>query len=63
MAPGQARGSPGATRCPAGRWEHTLAGHERADRGREFTWVVGQSWVRWSYTFTPYGGTRVYTES
>lgn len=34
-----------------------------ADRGREFAFVVGDSWVRWGYTFTPdEGGTKV-TES
>jgi hypothetical protein len=34
-----------------------------ADRGREFAWVVGGSFVRWSYTLTPVdGGTRL-TES
>ncbi len=34
-----------------------------ADRGREFAWVVGESYVRWSYTLTPVdGGTRL-TES
>ncbi len=34
-----------------------------AERGREFAFVVGDSWVRWGYTFTPVeGGTRV-TES
>ncbi|HEV2258918.1 MAG TPA: hypothetical protein VGS06_37860 [Streptosporangiaceae bacterium] len=26
-----------------------------ADRGREFAFVVGGSWVRWGYTFTPVG--------
>lgn len=34
-----------------------------ADRGREFTFAVNGSWVRWSYAFSPVdGGTRV-TES
>ncbi len=34
-----------------------------AERGREFAFVVGDSWVRWGYTFTPVdGGTKV-TES
>ncbi len=34
-----------------------------ADRGREFAFVVGGSWVRWGYTFTAVdGGTQV-TES
>ena len=34
-----------------------------ADRGREFAWVVGGSFVRWGYTLTPVdGGTRL-TES
>jgi len=31
-----------------------------ADRGREFAFIVGDSWVRWSYTFVPVeGGTEV----
>lgn len=34
-----------------------------AERGREFAWSVGDSLVRWGYTFTPVdGGTRL-TES
>jgi Polyketide cyclase / dehydrase and lipid transport len=34
-----------------------------AEPGREFAFVVGSSWVRWGYTFTPVdGGTRL-TES
>lgn len=34
-----------------------------ADRPNEFAYVVGGSWVRWGYTFTPVdGGTRL-TES
>jgi hypothetical protein len=34
-----------------------------ADRGREFAFIVGGSYTRWGYTFTPIeGGTRV-TES
>lgn len=34
-----------------------------AERGREFAFVVGGSWVRWGYTFTPVAeGTEV-TES
>jgi hypothetical protein len=24
-----------------------------AERGREFAFVVGGSWIRWGYTFTP----------
>jgi hypothetical protein len=31
-----------------------------ADRGREFSFVVGGSWIRWSYAFSDVpGGTRV----
>lgn len=34
-----------------------------AERGREFAFIVGDSWVRWDYAFTPAdGGTRL-TES
>ncbi len=34
-----------------------------AERGREFAWLVGGSWVRWAYTLDPVdGGTRL-TES
>ena len=52
----------GRNQVPGRTWE-TRSQVIVADRGREFTWVVGQSWVRWSYTFTPAdGGTRV-TES
>ncbi len=43
-------------------WE-TVSTVVTADPGREFAWVVGDSFVHWSYTFTPVdGGTRL-TES
>ncbi len=34
-----------------------------ADRGREFAFVVGDSLVRWGYTFTPVDGGTELTES
>ena len=34
-----------------------------AERGREFAFVVGGSWVRWGYTFTPVGERTEVTES
>jgi hypothetical protein len=34
-----------------------------ADRGREFAWAVGGSWVRWGYTLTPVAGGTELTES
>ena len=34
-----------------------------ADPGKEFTFVVGESWVRWSYTFDEAGGGTRLTES
>ncbi|HEY8720084.1 SRPBCC family protein [Pengzhenrongella sp.] len=47
---------------PARTWE-TRSEVVAADRGREFAFVVGGSYVRWGYTFTALGeGTRV-TES
>lgn len=47
---------------PERTWE-TRSQVVAAERGREFAFVVGGSYVRWGYTFTPVdGGTRV-TES
>ena len=34
-----------------------------AERGREFAFVVGGSWVRWGYTFTPVAESTEVTES
>ena len=52
----------GRNETPTRVWE-TRSQVAVADRGREFTWVVGQGFVRWSYLLTPVeGGTRL-TES
>jgi len=52
----------GRNETPGRVWE-TRSQVVTADRGREFAFVVGDSLVRWSYTFTPAeGGTRL-TES
>jgi hypothetical protein len=34
-----------------------------ADRGREFAWIVGRAFVRWSFRFDPYGAATRLTES
>jgi len=52
----------GRNELPERTWE-TRSQVVAAERGREFAFVVGGSWVRWGYTFTPVdGGTQV-TES
>jgi hypothetical protein len=52
----------GRNESPERTWE-TRSQVVAADRGREFAWVVGGSWVRWGYTFTAVdAGTQV-TES
>lgn len=52
----------GRNETPTRTWE-TRSQVVVADRGREFSWVVGQGVVRWSYTLAPEdGGTRL-TES
>jgi hypothetical protein len=52
----------GRNELPERTWE-TRSQVVVADRGREFAFVVGGSWVRWGYTFAPVdGGTQV-TES
>lgn len=52
----------GRNETPTRVWE-TRSQVVTADRGREFTWVVGEGLVRWSYTLEPAdGGTRL-TES
>jgi hypothetical protein len=42
----------GRNEVPGRTWE-TRSQVAAADRGREFTFVVGGAWVRWSYTFAP----------
>jgi hypothetical protein len=52
----------GRNELPERTWE-TRSQVVAAERGREFAFVVGGSWVRWGYTFTAVpGGTQV-TES
>jgi Polyketide cyclase / dehydrase and lipid transport len=52
----------GRNELPERTWE-TRSQVVVADRGREFAWCVGGSWVRWGYTFAAVdGGTKV-TES
>ena len=49
----------GRNETPERTWE-TRSRVEVADRGREFAWVVGGTWVRWSYLLEPEGdGTRL----
>jgi len=52
----------GRNELPERTWE-TRSQVVAADRGREFAFVVGGSWVRWGFAFSPVdGGTQV-TES
>ena len=52
----------GRNETPTRTWE-TRSQVVTADRGREFSWMVGAGVVRWSYTLEPEdGGTRL-TES
>lgn len=53
----------GRNRTPEREWE-TRSQVVVADRGREFAWVVGGTWVLWGYTLAPAaaGGTLL-TES
>src|SRR5580693_2874746 len=51
----------GRNELPERTWE-TRSQVVAADRGREFAFVVGGSWVRWGYTFTPVNGGRQVTE-
>lgn len=46
----------------AGRTWETRSEVVAAEPGREFTFVVGGAWVRWSYTFTPVDGGTQLTE-
>jgi hypothetical protein len=52
----------GRNETPTRTWE-TRSQVTVADRGREFTFVVGGVWVRWSYTFAPAEGGTTLTES
>ncbi len=52
----------GHNELPGRAWE-TRSQITAADRGREFTWVVGGSFVRWSFTFHPDGNMTKLTES
>ena len=52
----------GRNETPDRTWE-TRSEVAVADRGREFAFVVGGSFVRWGYTFTPVEGGAEVTES
>jgi hypothetical protein len=52
----------GRNELPERTWE-TRSQVEKADRGREFAFVVNDSWVRWGYTFTAVDGGTLVTES
>ncbi len=52
----------GHNELPERTWE-TRSQIAAADRGREFSWIVGGSFVRWSFTFEPDGQGTVLTES
>jgi len=52
----------GHNELPERTWE-TRSQITAADRGREFTWVVGGSFARWSFTFDPDGKATKLTES
>ena len=52
----------GRNELPERVWE-TRSQVVAAERGREFTFVVGGSLVRWSYAFTPVDGGTQLTES
>jgi Polyketide cyclase / dehydrase and lipid transport len=52
----------GRNELPERTWE-TRSQVVAADRGREFAFAVGGSWVRWGYTFTPVDGGTEVTES
>lgn len=47
----------------SGRTWETRSQVVAADRGREFAWVVGGSYVRWGYTFAAVQGGTALTES
>ena len=52
----------GRNEMPGRTWE-TRSVVVAADRGREFAFVVGGSWVRWGYTFAAVDGGTQITES
>lgn len=52
----------GRNEVPGRTWE-TRSQVVAADRGREFAWVVGGSYVRWGYTFAAVQGGTELTES
>ncbi len=52
----------GHNELPDRTWE-TRSQVVAADRGREFSWIVGGSFVRWSFTFKPDGKATQLTES
>ena len=52
----------GRNQTPERTWE-TRSQVVTADRPREFAFVVGDGWVRWSYTFTPADDGTLLTES
>jgi len=52
----------GKNELPERTWE-TRSEVVAAERGREFAFVVGGSFVRWGYTFTPVDGGTEVTES
>jgi hypothetical protein len=52
----------GRNETPGRTWE-TRSEVVAAERGREFTFIVGGDLVRWSYTFAPVEGGTTLTES
>lgn len=52
----------GRNELPERTWE-THSQVVGAERGREFAFVVGGSWVRWGYAFEPVDGGTLVTES
>ena len=52
----------GRNELPERTWE-TRSEVVAADRGHEFAFVVGGSWTRWGYVFTPVNGGTELTES
>jgi hypothetical protein len=52
----------GRNELPERTWK-TRSEVVAADRGREFAFVVGGSYVRWGYTFTPVDGGTEITET
>jgi hypothetical protein len=52
----------GRNELPERTWQ-TRSQVVAADRGREFAFAVGGSWVRWGYTFTAVDGGTLVTES